>query len=83
MLENIAHLALGFATVLLALQAGQKHEQMRKKQNKHEPSSLSLSFEDICPQWKSYLADFSQMSCQIAVTWNMNGIGMERNHIWP
>ncbi len=46
MLENIAHLALGFATVLLALEAGQKHEQMRKKQNKHEPSSLSLSFEE-------------------------------------
>ena len=55
-LENIAHLGLGFATVFLAHEAGQKHEQMRKKQNKHEPSSLSLSFQDICPQWNNALS---------------------------
>ena len=56
MMENIAYLGLGFATVFLAVEAGQKHEQVRKKQNKHEPSSLSLSFEDICPQWNNALS---------------------------
>lgn len=53
MLENIVSLVLGFSTVFLALEAGQKHEQVRKK---HEPSLLSLSFEDICPQWNNALS---------------------------
>jgi hypothetical protein len=33
-----------------------KLREQKRIQNKHEPSSLSLSFEDVCPQWNNALS---------------------------
>jgi hypothetical protein len=33
-----------------------KLREQKRIQNKYEPSSLSLSFEDICPQWNNALS---------------------------